>query len=161
MPDASVPDGSVVPFAPPLDRTVVTSVGVSTAFLYTGPNAVQIGVAPGTIDPLRVAVLRGRVVDLAGMPLAGIEVRALAHGEFGHTVTRADGHYDFALNGGGPSVLEFFAPGFPLVSRRFDTPWQDYIVLPDVALTPLDLSCLGHHHDRCDLPGRSGEHHHR
>ncbi|QSQ25905.1 hypothetical protein JY651_13655 [Pyxidicoccus parkwayensis] len=144
-PDASVPDETDGGFstdldAPPLDRTVATSIAEATRFLYTGPNAVQKDVAPGVIDPLRVAVLRGRVINLAGQPFAGVEVRALGHGELGRTTTRADGRYDFALNGGGPSVLEFAAAGYLRVSRRMETPWQDYVVVPDVALTPLDTA---------------------
>jgi hypothetical protein len=70
--------GSTGPVAPPLDRSVTTSIAEATKFLYTGANAIQQEVAPGAIDPLRVAVLRGRVSDLAGKPLGGIKVRALA-----------------------------------------------------------------------------------
>ena len=32
-----------------------------TAFLYTGSNAVQVGVGAGTIDPVRSSVVRGKV----------------------------------------------------------------------------------------------------
>jgi hypothetical protein len=44
-----------------------------TAFLYTGPNPIQSGVAPGTITCQRGAILRGRVLDRegAGSALAG------------------------------------------------------------------------------------------
>src|SRR5262249_51525193 len=45
--------------APAVDPTVATTVGQAAQFLYTGSNPLQPGVAPGTIDPLRTAVLRG------------------------------------------------------------------------------------------------------
>ena len=44
--------------APPLDRTVATNVAAATAFLYTGANPIQTGVAPGTIVLHRAAVVR-------------------------------------------------------------------------------------------------------
>ncbi|MFN8511497.1 MAG: hypothetical protein U0841_02670 [Chloroflexia bacterium] len=47
--------------APEIDRTVATDIFAATAFLYTGQNPIQTGVAPGTIDPRHVAVLRGLV----------------------------------------------------------------------------------------------------
>ena len=68
--------GSVLPpdpvtVAPPVDPTVATTVARSTEFLYTGPNPIQTGVAPGTIDARRAAVLRGKVLDRDGNPLPG------------------------------------------------------------------------------------------
>src|SRR6266545_1511917 len=47
--------------APPLAATSTTSFADATSFLYSGSNAVQIGVAPGTLAQTRVAVLRGAV----------------------------------------------------------------------------------------------------
>jgi hypothetical protein len=48
--------------APALDRSVATNLATATAFLYTGSTPIQTGMAPGTIDPKRAAVLRGRDV---------------------------------------------------------------------------------------------------
>jgi hypothetical protein len=39
--------------APPLDRTIATSVGRDAAFLYAGAKPIQTGVAPGTLDVRR------------------------------------------------------------------------------------------------------------
>ena len=47
--------------APPVDPTVPTSVFAATAFLYSGATPIQTGVAPGTIQAQRAAVLRGKV----------------------------------------------------------------------------------------------------
>ncbi|MBK7473292.1 MAG: hypothetical protein IPI73_24320 [Betaproteobacteria bacterium] len=51
--------------APPFNPTVATSVATSIAFLYSGPSPVQTGVAPGTIEVRRAAVVRGKVSDRA------------------------------------------------------------------------------------------------
>src|SRR4051812_49001956 len=82
--------------APQVDRTVATTLNDQTGFLYSGDHPVQTGVAPGTIERLRVAVLRGVVRDRAKAPLAGVRVHALDRPEFGETRTRTDGQYDFA-----------------------------------------------------------------
>ena len=58
-PPAIPPDPSTV--APLLDPTVPTTIITATKFLYTGPQPIQTGVAPGTMEPKRVAVLHGRV----------------------------------------------------------------------------------------------------
>jgi RHS repeat-associated protein len=126
------------PFADPLDPTIATSMADSARFLYEGDDAVQQGVAPGTIDEVRVAVLRGRVTNRAGVPLAGVTVKILDHPELGSTETRSDGAYDLAVNGGGPLVLTYEEGGFLPIERRLETPWQDYVVLDDVAMTQLD-----------------------
>src|SRR2546427_8540928 len=102
------PIASVIPtppdpqlIAPPLDTTVSTTIGSATAFLYTGPNAIQTGVTPGTISATRAAVVRGLVRDRASQPLPGVKISVLKHPEYGNTWSRADGRYDLAVNGGG------------------------------------------------------------
>src|SRR5262249_24807939 len=68
-----------VTVAPPVSPTVGTTLAASSEFLYTGPSPIQTGVQPGAIEPRRASVLRGRVLDREGGPLAGVEVRVLAH----------------------------------------------------------------------------------
>jgi hypothetical protein len=94
-----LPDPSII--APPLDRTVANSLARSTAFLYQGANAIQTGVAAGTIDFMRIAVLKGKVSDDKGNTLSGVKISILNHPEFGQTLTRADGIFDLVVNGGG------------------------------------------------------------
>ncbi|MGZ8394543.1 MAG: sensor histidine kinase, partial [Nitrospira sp.] len=52
--------------APALDPIGATGLAQATEFLYSGPDPIQKGVAPETIESNRAAVLRGRVVDRAG-----------------------------------------------------------------------------------------------
>lgn len=130
------PDPATV--APALDRSVATTVFTATSFLYTGEHPIQTGVAPGTIELRRVAVLRGRVTGRDGSPVTGATVTILGHPEFGQTLTRADGGYDLATNGGGALVIDIRRPGFLQMQRTVDVPWQDYVPVPDITMLDID-----------------------
>ncbi len=130
------PDPALV--APPLDNTVSTTVFADTGFLYSGPNPIQTGVAPGTINPVRVAILRGKVKDGNNAALPKVKVTILNHPEFGQTLTRADGMFDMAVNGGGLLTIKFERVGLLPAQRQVAAPWQDYVVIHDVVLLPYD-----------------------
>ena len=132
------PDPSAV--APPLDRTVATTMAAATEFLYTGANPIQTGVASGTIDAKRVAVLRGAVKKRDGSALSGVEIEILDHAEFGRTLSRADGAFDLAVNGGGLLTVNYKRDGFLPVQRQVNAPWQDYEIVDDVVMVPLDTA---------------------
>ncbi|HEV2719365.1 MAG TPA: Ig-like domain-containing protein, partial [Thermoanaerobaculia bacterium] len=104
------PDPATV--APPIDATAGANVHESTRFLYEGTNSIQTGVAPNTIDPLRAAVIRGRVIQRGGSPLAAVHITILGHGEYGRTLTRADGQFDCAVNGGGAITVQYRKDGY-------------------------------------------------
>ncbi len=106
----------------------------STAFLYTGENAVQVGVAPGAIAPDRVCVLRGKVLDPEGQPLPGVTVAALNAPRYGTTLTGATGEYDFAISGGTVAILTFTQSGRLPAQRSVTAPMLDYAFVDDVAL---------------------------
>lgn len=125
-------------FAPPLDPTTFTSHFGATAFLYSGDAPVQRGVQPGTIEERRVAVIRGNVRDRAGEPLPGVTVTIKGHPEYGHTLTREDGVFDLAVNGGGVLVVDYQKAGYLPSQRQVRTPWQDYVWAEDVVLIALD-----------------------
>ena len=65
--------------APPITQTVPTSLFDATAFLYTGANPIQTGVAPGTIQAKQAAVVRGRVSGRDAFPIPGVSVTVLNH----------------------------------------------------------------------------------
>ncbi|MER2601757.1 MAG: IPTL-CTERM sorting domain-containing protein, partial [Candidatus Competibacter phosphatis] len=92
------PDPATV--APAVNAAVATTTFAATEFLYTGSNPIQTGVAPGTIEAKRAAVLRGRVLDKNNAPLSGVTLTVLNHPEFGQTLSRADGWFDLVVNGG-------------------------------------------------------------
>jgi RHS repeat-associated protein len=130
------PDPSSV--APPLDPTVAGSTFAATAFLYSGTNPIQIGVAPGTIDSKRVSILRGKVSDSTGAALTGVAISIVGHAEFGQTLSRLDGMFDMAANGGGHLTVRYAKAGYLPAQRQVQTNWQEYTVLPDVVLLPRD-----------------------
>jgi RHS repeat-associated protein len=130
------PDPSM--FASPIDPTVVTTIGDATRFLYTGPNPIQTGVAAGTIKMERAAVLRGRVLDKNGSPLSKAKITVLNHPEFGQTLSRADGKFDLAVNGGGLLTMKYEKVGCLTVERQVSVPWQDYVIIDDVVMSCYD-----------------------
>ena len=100
-------------------------------------NPLQTGVAPGTIQPIRASVLRGKVTTRDGSLLPGVTVTVLDHPEFGQTLTRSNGFFDMAVNGGGLLTVVSRRRFLP-VQKQISVPWQDYVVVPQVALIPLD-----------------------
>ncbi|MFZ5699038.1 MAG: Ig-like domain-containing protein, partial [Pseudomonadota bacterium] len=140
IPGGLPPDPARV--APPVDRTVASILATTTAFLYTGSNPIQTGVAPNTIEPKRAAVLRGKVLARDtlnnSVPLSGVTISVHGHPEFGQTQSRADGLFDLAVNGGGYLTLDYSKTGFLPAQRQVHTPWQDFAHADDVVLIPLD-----------------------
>lgn len=131
------PDPSDV--APVLDLGEATDFVDGVAFLYAGDPPIQTGVAPGTIDGARVAVVQGRVLDERGGALPLARVTVLGHPELGQTLSRADGAYDLAVNGGGQITVVLEAAGRLSASRRVLAPWRGFVAVPDVALMPVDV----------------------
>lgn len=133
----------------PLDTTVVTDFYEAVRCLFSSAAPPQRGVAEGVIERTRVAVVRGRVLDRAGAPIAGVTVTVLGEARYGTTETRADGHYDLAVNGGGPITLHMARPLFLSAQRQVQTEWRKFSVVDDVVLIapgkvadPLALSAL-------------------
>ncbi len=137
-PDPTPPPPNPEDVAPSIDPTVSTTLGAATQFLYTGPNPIQTGVAPGTIIPVRAAVLRGRVVTRGGAALPKVKITILNHPEFGQTFSRADGWFDLAVNGGGWLAVNYEKLGFIPVHRRENVSWQDYSYIPEVVMIGYD-----------------------
>jgi RHS repeat-associated protein len=132
------PDPSTI--ATPIDGTVVSSISDTVQFLYSGPNPIQRGVLPGTIQPSRIAVIRGRLHSADGLPLPGVHVSIFGHPELGHTLSRADGWYDIVVNGGGDVIVDFQRSGYIPAQRRTHTPWRDFVVMADVYMTAFDAA---------------------
>lgn len=130
------PDPAVV--ANPIDLTVASSFSSNTSFLYTGSNPIQTGVQPGTMEEKRVAVVRGRVLDRNNQPLPGVTITVHDHPEYGQTLSRADGMFDLAANGGGQLTISYQKTGYLPAHRQLSTPWQDYVWADDVILVQLD-----------------------
>jgi hypothetical protein len=124
--------------APPLAPRTTEDFADQVAFLFTGPDPVQRGVTPGTLAPVRLAVVSGRALSPTGAPLPGVLVRVLAHSELGRTYSAQDGSFVLAVNGGGPLTLTFEKQGLLSAQRNVITPWKDYVVVADVTLLAPD-----------------------
>jgi hypothetical protein len=118
----------------PLDLTVATTLAAASELLHTGPDPIQEGVEEGTIEPHRVAVLRGKVLTREGEPLAGVAITVLNCPEYGQTLSREDGMFDMAANGGGFLSVDYQKDGYLPAQRQVNIPWQDYVWLPDIVL---------------------------
>jgi RHS repeat-associated protein len=130
------PDPVII--APSLDRTVTTNLFTATEFLYTGDNPIQRGVVPGTIEPVRAAVIRGQVLNREGDPLSGVKITILGCLEYGYTLTREDGIFDMVVNGGGLLTVCYEKYEYLGSQRHTTVPWHDYAWLPDVVMIPAD-----------------------
>ena len=93
---------------------------------------------PTTFDDDRFTIVRGAVVDEDGEPLVGAAISIKGQPLYGSTTTNANGEWHLAVNGGGVVTVRVEAPGFPLVDRNVDVPWNEIVVAPTVELTPLD-----------------------
>ncbi len=136
IPTGPPPDPASV--APPVDRTTIPGFAGLTSFLYSGPTPIQYGVAPGTIEPRRAAVLRGSVHARDGSPLEAVTITVLRHPELGLTRTRTDGLFDIAVNGGGSLTLDYQKAGFLPTQRQVPAQWNHFAMVPDVVMIPLD-----------------------
>lgn len=117
------------------------SVAGLTSFLYEGPDAVQLGVAPGTIARDRANVVSGVVLDRDQAPIAGARVEVADHLEFGHTVTDEDGEFELVVNGGGRLTLVVTHDGHLDVDRTIEVRASDYTPLyAPIVLTPMDTA---------------------
>ena len=129
-----------VDVAPNLASAISTTVFSATEFLYTGQDPIQTGVAADTIDKERVSVLRGRVLNRDGSPLSGVTITIHSYSEFGQTLTRSDGMFDLAINGGGVLTVSYEKNGYLPAHRQTQVPWHQYVWLPNVVLVPLDTA---------------------
>ncbi|NUP09845.1 MAG: hypothetical protein HOW73_27680 [Polyangiaceae bacterium] len=122
----------------PNDPTVTTTIEDSLSALYSGPNAVQTGVAPATIDGLRAAAIVGYVTGPGGAPMRDATVTIVGHLEYGETRTDINGRFTMVVNGGGPLTASVAAAGFLTSQRTVDVPWQRYAHADAIELVPLD-----------------------
>ena len=129
--------------APRLDTTVATTIYAATEFLYSGDNPIQTlpngqPLPEGTIEAKRVAVIRGKVLDRGDNPLPGVIITVKDQPELGQTLSRADGLFDLAVNGGGYLILDYRKESYLPAQRQIQVGWQDYATVDSVVLVQLD-----------------------
>jgi RHS repeat-associated protein/uncharacterized repeat protein (TIGR01451 family) len=126
--------------APPTDPTKITTVYESTRFLYEATPRIQSGVSAGTIDLRRAAVLRGFVQVRDAGALSGVTISILGHPEYGQTLSRSDGRFDMAVNGGEQFIIQYRKSGYIPVDRQVFPRWNNWKIADDVAMIPYDLN---------------------
>lgn len=124
--------------APLVDETTPFNMYNATSFLFEGDTAVQFGVSDGAIDPERLAVIRGRVLDRDNQPLADVRVAIEGQPEYGATLTRSDGYFDLAVNGGTSLTVSYEKEGLLPAHRQLTPPTEDFTTADDVVLVELD-----------------------
>lgn len=122
----------------PVSTTQHSSVKDLFSFLFTGPGAVQTDLDPSIIQERSISLVNGKVLEKSGVPLPGVTVRILDHSEYGKTVSRADGAYDIALNGGMTFNVTFEKEGYLPVQRSVVTTWESFSTINDVVMIPVD-----------------------
>jgi RHS repeat-associated protein len=136
-PDQGLPPDPVT-IAPVLAPNQFIDIGTATSFLYSGSNPIQTGVAEGTIDRTRAAVIRGQVFDRQLNPLPGVQVTIHQHSEYGKTLTRSDGRFDLVVNGLGEFVIDYKKTDFLSVQRKVVARSLEYASADKVVMIGLD-----------------------
>jgi len=126
----------------------------SLGFLIYGDDAPQQGFDPGSVDAAHTSALRGRALLPGGAPLADVTVSIARHPEWGTTRTLPDGTWAMLVGGGGSVVVEFRLAGHVTVQRAVAPAWNDWAIVDDVVLTPLDSAV-----STIDLPAASARMH--
>ena len=123
--------------APVIDPGIV-GFADEIAFLYSSSTPVQVEADPLAFDEKRMAVIRGRALSADGLALSGVKITILNHPEYGYTMTRADGMFDMAVNGGHLYAVNYQKSGYPVIQRSVKADWNDYHTVDDVMLITYD-----------------------
>lgn len=110
----------------------------SLEFLVSSPDARQQGFDPNSVDPVHTAALTGRTLLPGGAPLSGVVISVVGHPDWGVTTSEDDGTWAMMVGGGAVLIVEFRLPGHVVVQRSIAPAWNDWRVIDDVVLTPLD-----------------------
>ena len=124
--------------APPLTQTGFPSFFDQVSFLFDAIDPVQVDVQPAALDPRRISVLHGRVLDDNLAPIAGVTITAHGEADVGSTQSRADGRFDLAVNGGATVTTVYRHTDFLTVHRNTNAAWNEHVELGDVIMMALD-----------------------
>jgi RHS repeat-associated protein len=124
--------------APPLNPNQVVNMKDAVEFLFTGENPIQTGVSTGDLVAKHIAVIRGQVLNKDNSPLSGVAISVKDHPQYGQTLSRTDGMFDMAVNGGDIITVNYTKNGYLPVQRQIKTLWRDYAMPEDVVMISLD-----------------------
>jgi len=127
---------------PPIDPARPTRFIDLVRHIFTGPTAVQVGVAANAIPSDLAGAIRGRVLDEQGAPFGQAEVTIVGHPEYGSTYTNAgDGSFHLVVRGGGDLMFLVRPPNGLPIRRHIEVPVGKFAVT-SVDGAPLDLAVV-------------------
>jgi RHS repeat-associated protein len=128
---------------PPLPNNKINTPNTIADFIYNDDdndnddaNPIQTDVDPGTIDPDKLAVLRGKVTTRDKHPLTEVTIALQNHPEFGQTRTQSDGTFSLVVNGGESFTLKYTKPGYLSAQRQVNTQPKGFFWAEDVVMIP-------------------------
>ncbi|MEE2779706.1 MAG: fibronectin type III domain-containing protein, partial [Myxococcota bacterium] len=130
------PDPSEV--APIVNLKELGTFADTVRFLFEGDPPIQTGVPLDAIRDQAMTVVHGRVLTPDGQPVSLVEVSIEGHPEYGKTLTRLDGEFDMAVNGGGDLMVLFKKSGVLPARRLVETMVKTFARVDDVVMVPLD-----------------------
>ena len=135
LPDCSDPDCAatpscqMVPTLRPEDFSNQTNAGnLSPAdFMdrwFDANDPIQPAADRALYNATSAGLMRGKIIDTTGLPIAGAQIDVLKHPGFGHTYSRQNGEFDLLIPGATRAALRVRKSGHPEVQRYFTTPTQ-------------------------------------
>ncbi|XP_070561911.1 teneurin-3-like [Ptychodera flava] len=130
-------------FSPSPEDFVKTNVSATqnfydqVAFLFLDSGIQQ----DAEVDFLRedlVSVLRGSVTSRDSSPLQGVTISVHGFPQYGYTMTRQDGGYEIAVNGGGVLTINFNRKNFIGAQRSIQISVNQYVAVEGVVLLAVD-----------------------
>ncbi len=128
---------SLEEIAPPLSLTGTTTFRELVDYYYQAARPIQLGLNEAAFEDHRISGIFGYVRDRAGAPLQGVRVSVEGHPEHGYTLTRVDGRFDMAVNGGGRLAITYERSGYITVQRHAKSSWNNFTELADVVMSEI------------------------
>ena len=108
------------------------------SFSYAYKDAIAADAMIERFDEERFCIITGIVHDLQGDPVPGVRIRLKSHGEYGSTLSDANGRYALAAEGGLAYTVTLEKAGYIPLHRYTKTRWNEISLLDTVQMTALD-----------------------
>ncbi|KAM9329353.1 teneurin-3 isoform 9-T9 [Gastrophryne carolinensis] len=114
----------------------------------TGPDSTHVIPGDNPFNKSLASVIRGQVLTADGTPLIGVNVSFLHYTNYGYTITRQDGMFDLAANGGASLTLMFERAPFLTQYHTVWIPWNVFYVMDTLVMKKEENDIPS-----CDLSG--------
>ena len=124
--------------APPIAENTAPSNTEKFGFLFNSENPIQKDADPAKFVEERLTPIRGKILQNASTALSAVKVTIKDHPEYGYTLSRENGEWDMAVNGGGNIFVVYEKGGYLSAQRPVDTANNIARTVEDVILVSLD-----------------------